>query len=148
VTQVAAGEGEADDHGREPLLTTSRGRLQKGTIRKYVYAWTRPCATGKDCPFGEDPDTCEAAQRNNAAYQCPESLSPHPLRRGYITHLRANGVPTEDVISERSNANLDVVEHWYDVRYPPREGWACQWTLALPTISGGRRELAVRVQHP
>ncbi|MDL0138881.1 site-specific integrase [Halobacterium salinarum] len=104
-----------DDHGREPLVTTRNGRLQKSTIRQYVYAWTRPCATGQDCPVGEDPDTCDAAQTNNAAYDCPESLSPHPVRRGYITHLRANGVPTEDVISERCDANPDTIERWYDL---------------------------------
>jgi len=104
-----------DDHGREPLMTTRNGRLQKSTIRQYVYAWTRPCATGQDCPVGEDPDTCDAAQTNNGAYECPESLSPHPVRRGYITHLRANGVPTEDVISKRCDANPDTIERWYDM---------------------------------
>ena len=104
-----------DENEREPLLTTRNGRLQKSTIRQYVYAWSRPCAIGKDCPVGEDPDTCEAAQTNNAAYDCPESISPHPVRRGYITHLRANGVPTEDVISERCDANPDTIEQWYDM---------------------------------
>jgi len=104
-----------DDNGREPLVTTRNGRLQKSTIRQYVYAWTRPCATGQYCPVGEDPDTCDAAQTNNAAYDCPESLSPHPVRRGYITHLRANGVPTEDVISKRCDANPDTIERWYDM---------------------------------
>ena len=104
-----------DEHGREPLLTTRNGRLQKSTIRQYVYAWSRPCAIGKECPVGEDPETCPAAQTNNAAYDCPESVSPHPIRRGYITHLRANGVPTADVISDRCDANPDVIERWYDM---------------------------------
>ncbi|SDY37524.1 tyrosine-type recombinase/integrase [Halobellus clavatus] len=104
-----------DEYGREPLLTTKNGRLQKSTIRKYAYAWSRPCAIGKDCPVGEHPETCEAAQTNNDAYKCPESVSPHPIRRGYITHLRANGVPTEDVISKRCDANPDTIEQWYDM---------------------------------
>ena len=104
-----------DEYGREPLLTTSNGRLQKSTIRQYVYAWSRPCAIGKECPVGEDPETCPAAQTNNAAYDCPESVSPHPVRRGYITHLRANGVPTADVISDRCDASPDVIERWYDM---------------------------------
>lgn len=104
-----------DEHGREPLLTTSNGRLQKSTIRQYVYAWSRPCAIGKECPVGEDPETCPAAQTNNAAYDCPESVSPHPVRRGYITHLRANGVPTADVISDRCDANPETIELWYDM---------------------------------
>ncbi|SEH45583.1 Site-specific recombinase XerD [Halopenitus malekzadehii] len=104
-----------DEYDRDPLLTTRNGRLQKSTIRKYVYAWSRPCAIGKDCPVEKEPETCEAAQTNNDAYKCPESVSPHPIRRGYITHLRANGVPTEDVISKRCDANPDTIERWYDM---------------------------------
>lgn len=102
-----------DDHGREPLITTRNGRIQKSTIRQYVYGWSRPCAIGKECPVGKDPDTCEAAQTNNDAYDCPESVSPHPIRRGYITYLRANGVPTADVISKRCDANPETIERWY-----------------------------------
>jgi len=75
-----------------------------------VYAWSRPCAIGKECPVGEDPKTCPAAQTNNAAYDCPESVSPHPVRRGYITHFRANGVPTADVISDRCDADPETIE--------------------------------------
>lgn len=37
-----------DEHGREPLLATGRGRLSKSTIRKYVYKWSRPCVYGTD----------------------------------------------------------------------------------------------------
>jgi hypothetical protein len=48
-------------------------------------------------------------------YECLESLSPHPVRRGYITRLRANGVPTEDVISKRFDANPDTIGRWYDM---------------------------------
>lgn len=65
--------------------------------------------------MGEDPETCSAAQTNNAASECPESVSPHPIRRGYITHLRANGVPTADVISDRCDANPETIERWYDM---------------------------------
>lgn len=75
----------------------------------------RPCATGQDCPVGEDLDTCDVTRVNNAACECPESLSPHPVRRGNITHLRANSVPTEDVISKRCDANLDTIERWCDM---------------------------------
>ena len=104
-----------DEHSRDPLITTRNGRLQKSTIRQYVYGWSRPCAIGKACPVGKDPDTCEAAETNNAAYDCPESVSPHPIRRGYITYLRANGVPTADVISKRCDANPETIEQWYDL---------------------------------
>ena len=107
--------GVRDEHGRQPLLTTHKGRLHKSTIRKYGYAWSRPCAIGKDCPVGEDPDTCPAAQTHNDAYKCPESVSPHPIRKGYITHPRANGIPTGDVISERCDVDPDTIEKWYDM---------------------------------
>ena len=104
-----------DDDGRRPLLTTHNGRLHKSTIRKYVYAWSRPCAIGNDCPVNEEPDTCPAAKTHNSAYKCPESVSPHPIRKGYITHLRANGVPTADVISERCDVDPETIEKWYDM---------------------------------
>jgi integrase len=104
-----------DEYGRTPLLTTSNGRLQKSTIRQYVYAWSRPCVIDKGCLVDKDPDTCKAAQTNNAAYKCPESVSPHPIRRGYISYLRANGVPTDDVISQRCDANPETIEQWYDM---------------------------------
>jgi len=29
--------------------------------------------------------------------------------------IRANGVPTEDVISKRCDANPDTIERWYDM---------------------------------
>ena len=104
-----------DDYGRRPLLTTHNGRLHKSTIRKYVYAWSRPCAIGEECPLDEEPRECTAAKTHNTAYKCPGSVSPHPIRKGYITHLRANGVPTADVISERCDVDPDTIEKWYDM---------------------------------
>ncbi|TKX84363.1 hypothetical protein EXE43_19330 [Halorubrum sp. SS5] len=80
-----------------------------------MYGWSRPCAIGKECPVGKDPDTCEAAQTKNDAYDCPESVSPHPIHRGYITYLRANGVPTADVIAKQCDANPETIERWYDL---------------------------------
>lgn len=104
-----------DQYGRQPLITTRNGRIQKSTIRQYVYAWSRPCAIGNGCPVEKDPETCQAAQTNNDAFGCPESVSPHPIRKGYITHLRANGVPTADVISDRCDASPATIEKWYDM---------------------------------
>ena len=31
-----------DDYDRKPLVTSTRGRVAKSTIRTYVYRWTRP----------------------------------------------------------------------------------------------------------
>lgn len=105
----------SDEYGREPLLTTKRGRLAKNSIRRSVYAATRPCATGRDCPHSKDPETCEAAQRTNDACKCPSSVSGHPVRRGSITHFLRRDVP-EKVVSDRMNVSQDVLDEHYDRR--------------------------------
>ena len=104
-----------DDHGRKPLLASNMGRLSKSTIRKYIYKWSRPCVYGADCPHEKDPDECEAAQSFDQASKCPSSVTPHPIRRGYITRLLTAGVPV-DVISERCNVSAVVIDEHYDVR--------------------------------
>jgi site-specific recombinase XerD len=104
-----------DEHGRRPLLTTRNGRPAKNTIRRVVYAATRPCATGRDCPHGEDPRDCGAARRTNEASKCPSTLSPHPVRRGAITHFLRSDVP-EEAVSDRMDVSRDVLGEHYDVR--------------------------------
>jgi site-specific recombinase XerD len=104
-----------DDHGREPLFTTANGRPAKNSIRRSVYAATRPCATGRGCPHNKDPDTCTAAQRTNAASQCDSTVSGHPVRRGAITHHLRQDVP-EKVVSDRMNVSQDVLDEHYDRR--------------------------------
>ena len=104
-----------DDHGREPLLTTSRGRASKGVVRSYCYQYTRPCAVGLDCPHGKEIDECEAAATNDDASKCPSSVSGHALRRGGITHYLANDVPATTV-SQRADVDPDVIEQHYDQR--------------------------------
>lgn len=104
-----------DEHGREPLFTTKRGRPAKNSIRRNIYAATRPCETGRDCPHGREPDTCQAAQRTNDACQCPSTVSGHPVRRGAITHFLRRDVP-EKVVSDRMNVSQDVLDKHYDRR--------------------------------
>lgn len=104
-----------DDYGREPLLATVQGRIAKSTIRRYVYKRSRPCAIGRECPHNRDSDECEAAVDPDQASGCPSSVTPHPIRRGYITHLLQAGVPV-DVISDRCNVSPKVIELHYDVR--------------------------------
>jgi len=104
-----------DEHGRAPLFTTKRGRPAKNSIRRTIYAATRPCATGRDCPHGKNPETCEAAQRTNTACKCPSTVSGHPVRRGAITHHLRQDVP-EKVVSDRMNVSQDVLDEHYDRR--------------------------------
>lgn len=110
-----ARHGITDDYGREPLFTTKQGRPAKNSIRRSIYAATRPCATGRDCPHGKEPDTCEAAQRTNDACKCPSTVSGHPVRRGSITHFLRRDVP-EKVVSDRMNVSQDVLDEHYDRR--------------------------------
>ena len=49
------------------------------------------------------------------ASKCPASVTPHPIRRGYITGLLGAGVPIQ-VVSERCNVSPGVIEEHYDVR--------------------------------
>jgi len=100
-----------DDHGREPLFTTRFGRMHRSKIREMVYAVTRPCAYGDECPHGREPDSCEAGTYTEAS-KCPSSVSPHDIRRGSITNLLRNEVPKQ-VVSDRVNSSPETLEKHY-----------------------------------
>jgi site-specific recombinase XerD len=104
-----------DGYGREPLLATPQGRVAKSTIRKYVYKWSRPCEVTGECPHDRDVEECDAATDIDQASKCPSSVTPHPIRRGYITHLLRSGVPVE-VVSDRCNVSPAIIDQHYDVR--------------------------------
>ena len=104
-----------DDHGREPLLATAQGRAAKSTIRKYVYRWSRPCEVSGECPHDRDVSECEAVVDDDQVAKCPSSVTPHPIRRGYITHLLKSGAPVE-VVSDRCNVTPSIIDEHYDVR--------------------------------
>ncbi|WP_436910103.1 tyrosine-type recombinase/integrase [Halosimplex marinum] len=101
-----------DEYGRKPLIATDHGRRARTTIQRMVYTATRPCHYENACPFDEDPETCEAATWNGAS-QCPGSVSPHALRRGYVTAARNAGQP-KDVTGERVNMTGRVLDKHYD----------------------------------
>lgn len=103
-----------DSDGREPLLTKGNGRISLSTLQKIAYKWSRPCAVGMECPHDRDPETCEAAQKNNAAYKCPSSRAPHHIRKGYITTQRNNGVSSE-AIEQRCDVSQRVQDLHYDL---------------------------------
>lgn len=94
-----------DEYGRDPLFTTSCGRMQTATFRRLVIKLTAPCFRGKECP------DCSAV----AQEKCGEAVTPHSIRRGSITHFLSNDVPAE-VISDRMNVTKKILDLHYDKR--------------------------------
>jgi len=100
-----------DDYGRQPLLTSRRGRASRNAVRGWMYLATVPCLHSQ-CPHGNDPDTCEFLSYSSAS-RCPSSRSPHQVRTGAITWMRNQGMPAE-VVAERANTSVSVIERHYD----------------------------------
>jgi hypothetical protein len=65
------------------------------------------------CPVDKDPETCDAAQTHSAATGCPESVSPHAVRRGSITNYLQEDIP-KPVLSDRANVSIDVLDKHYN----------------------------------
>lgn len=75
-----------DDYGRHPLFATQHGRRHRNGIREIVYGVTRPCTYLGECPISNrDIETCKAASDRTNAYDCPETVSPHAIRKGVAT---------------------------------------------------------------
>lgn len=107
--------GITDEYGREPLFTTSHGRMAQDTVRTQIYKISHPCFYTGDCPHDKNPQTCDAKQNVDCASQCPSSEPPHSIRKGSITYWRARDTPAEQV-GERANVSTDIIEKHYDKR--------------------------------
>lgn len=102
-----------DDHGRRPLVATDHGWASRTSITKHVYDATKPCFyNGGNCPFDRKVSECEATYWGPAS-KYPGSVSPHALRRGYVTVARNAGQP-KDVTGERVNMSGKVLDKHYD----------------------------------
>ncbi|MBP2251278.1 site-specific recombinase XerD [Halarchaeum solikamskense] len=108
-----------DDYGRNPLLTTKFGRASDNSVRAWMYQMARPCKSGMGCPYDRDPDRCEAVdgQTRMSAAKCPDSVAPHAVRRGAITHHLQQDTPPR-VVSDRMNVGRDTLSEHYDSRTP------------------------------
>ncbi len=105
--------GVTDDYDRTPLIATTHGRASRTTITKHVYLSTSPCFhNGGTCPFNEDPQECQATSWGHAS-KCPGSVSPHALRRGYVTEALNSGQP-KDVTADRVDMTREVMDKHYD----------------------------------
>lgn len=101
-----------DEHQREPLFTSSHGRIGKTAIQRICYGFTRPCIYIGECPHDRDPESCEANSYNTAS-KCPSSRSPHAIRRGSIQKALNNGA-SKDNVSSRCNTSTTVLDKHYD----------------------------------
>jgi len=102
---------DAHESGRRPLFTTTQGRVSPNSVRVWCYMATLPCLY-RECPHGRERETCEYTHIHDAS-KCPSSMSPHRVRTGSITWQRDQGLPAE-IVAERVNANLRVIEKYYD----------------------------------
>ena len=107
-----------DEHGRQPLLTTTRGRPSTTTVRNWMYFATVPCHAGP-CPHERDPKKCDWLAYTQATH-CPSSRAPHHVRTGAITWMRNRGMPVE-VVAKRVNASVKVIEKHHDKENPDVE---------------------------
>jgi integrase len=108
--------GTTDQYDRTPLFATNRGRISPTHARTLVYQVTRPCSYTGNCPHDRDLDDCPGLDRSRP-YECPSSLSPHPMRRGAVTYHLQQGTP-EPVVSDRMDVSPDVIDRHYDQRSP------------------------------
>lgn len=97
-----------DEHGREPFISSSHGRVHRNTMRRWSYQLTCPS-------FRAEPTDCDCQQSSKEAYRCEDTVSPHGIRRGSITHFLREGLP-EKVVSDRANVSEDVLDKHYDSR--------------------------------
>jgi len=105
-------EETRDDYGRDPLVTTIKGRASASLVRETLYKWTRPCVIGVECPHDRDPETCEATFYKQAS-KCPSSRSPHDWRKARVTKYRNDGVP-RSIVSDRLDASEEILDKHYD----------------------------------
>nr|WP_230198604.1 site-specific integrase [Halopiger goleimassiliensis] len=100
-----------DDHGRQPLLASARGRPGTNTLRVWSYLATQPCRR-ISCPHGKVRERCKWTEYAHAS-KCPSSRSPHKIRAGSITWQLNRGIPPE-VVADRVNATQKVIYDHYD----------------------------------
>ncbi|MFD1635195.1 tyrosine-type recombinase/integrase [Haloplanus ruber] len=100
-----------DDYGRRPVFATGYGRIAGSTLRDTCYYATHPCRQGP-CPHEKERLSCEHHSRTKG-YGCPSARSPHEIRSGSITWQLHRGL-SKDVVSDRVNATIEVIERHYD----------------------------------
>jgi len=106
---------EVDEYDREPLFTVPSGRVYRQRVYKNTTAITRPCVTTGNCPHDRVIEDCTAAQSKEKAYDCPSSVSLHPIRKGAITRMITDGW-SKEAVSGRCDVSVEVLNKHYDFR--------------------------------
>jgi hypothetical protein len=75
------------------------------TIRNNIYQVTAPSFIGDECPCDVGAD----GHTYHDTVDCPESVSPHAIRRGAITHHLRTDTP-KTVVSDRCDVSQDVLD--------------------------------------
>jgi site-specific recombinase XerD len=101
-------EDVTDEHGRSPLFTSMHGRYSKSGVRNSIYNVTRPEYIGEDCE-GE----CGFDGSKSSASECPNSVSPHVLRKSAITKSLNDGASKVGV-SARCDVSGKILDKHYD----------------------------------
>lgn len=104
-----------DDHGRAPLLASTRGRPAESTLRDWSYLATEPCLHSA-CPHGKSRNTCDWVSYDHAS-KCPSSRSVHQIRSGSITWQLDQGLPPA-VVAERVDSAVSTIKQHYDLATP------------------------------
>jgi Site-specific recombinase XerD len=105
-----------DDSGRQPLIVFGTMRPSTSTFRTHVHRCTQPCLWQGSCPFdGKNMDDCASIGYGDPTSDCPESVPPHDVRRGAITHWLSQDVPKQ-VVSDRMNVDEQALDKHYDQR--------------------------------
>lgn len=101
-----------DEDGRNPLISSAHGRVHRNTMRRWSYTLTCPSFYSED---GCGDADCASQQNSKTSYKCENSVSPHAIRRGSITHFLRNDLPAK-VVSDRADVSEDVLNKHYDSR--------------------------------
>lgn len=101
---------ETDENGREPLITTTQGRVSGGCIQTDVYDALRPRRIREECSC--EGSGCKASGKSNA-YLCEDTEGPHAVRATSITYHLNQGWPIE-YVSDRADCSKKVIEKHYD----------------------------------
>lgn len=101
-------ESVTDEYGRSPLFTSTHGRYSKSGVRNSVYNVTRPEYIDDECD-GE----CGFDGAKSTASECPNSVSPHVLRKSAITKSLNDGA-SKVGISARCDVSQKILDKHYD----------------------------------